>query len=120
VEAALKLARQYFTELPKPQRRRTRFIAREQSYHGNTLGSLSVSGHPPRRALYEDLLPHNVSHISSCNPYRGKTAEDTDETYVARLAQELEDEFHRVGPENICAFIAETVCGSVRRLCPRL
>lgn len=113
VEAAMKMARQYFCELQEPQRKRTRFIAREQSYHGNTLGSLSISGHPPRRALYEEMLSKNVSHVSSCNPYRGMTAGDTSETYVARLARELDDEFKRVGPDTVCAFIAETVCGSV-------
>ena len=107
------MSRQYFTELPTPQLQRTRFIARKQSYHGNTLGSLALGGHPPRRALYEDILSKNVSHVSPCNPYRDQGATETDEQYVARLAQELEDEFQRVGPETVCAFFAETVCGSV-------
>lgn len=113
VEAALKMARQYFTELPTPEGTRTHFIARKQSYHGNTLGSLSVSGHPPRRSLYEDMLFKNVSHISSCYPFRGKTTGETDDSYVARLAKELDDEIVRLGPKKVCAFIAETVCGSV-------
>src|SRR6218665_867569 len=42
VEAALKMARQYFVEIGQPQR--THFIARRQSYHGNTLGALAVGG----------------------------------------------------------------------------
>ncbi|KIM99323.1 hypothetical protein OIDMADRAFT_126687 [Oidiodendron maius Zn] len=112
VEAAIKMAMQYFTELPQPQRQRTRFIARKQSYHGNTLGSLSTGFHPPRRELYEAMLSKNVSHVSACYAYRGKTETDSDETYVGRLAQELEDEFQRVGPETVCAFVAETVCGT--------
>ncbi|EXJ84866.1 hypothetical protein A1O3_05541 [Capronia epimyces CBS 606.96] len=111
VEAALKMARQYFTELPQPQKQRTRFIARKQSYHGNTLGSLAVGSHPARRALYEPMLSANVSHVSPCYPYRESNGED-DETYVARLAQELEDEFQRVGPDTVCAFIAETMSGA--------
>ena len=108
------MAMQYFSELPEPQRQRTRFIARKQSYHGNTLGSLSTGFHPPRRELYEAMLSKNVSHVSACYAYRGKTETDSDETYVGRLAQELEDEFQRVGPETVCAFVAETVCGTVR------
>lgn len=110
----MKIARQYFVELPEPQNQRVKFIGREQSYHGNTLGSLSVSGHPPRRALYEKMLSNNTSRVSSCDPYRGKTDGETDAVYVARLAHELDEEFQRVGAETVCAFVAETVCGSVR------
>ena len=107
------MARQYFLELPEPQPRRTRFIARDRSYHGNTLGSLSVSGHKVRRAIYEPILSTNVSHVSPCYPYRGMECGENNEQYVARLAQELEDEFRRVGPETVCAFVIETVAGLV-------
>ncbi|KIW05689.1 uncharacterized protein PV09_03551 [Verruconis gallopava] len=112
VEAAIKMARQYFTELPEPQMQRTRFIARKQSYHGNTLGALGTGGHPARRALYEPILSTNVSHVSACYPYREMKESESNEQYVARLAQELEDEFQRVGPDTVCAFIAETVSGA--------
>ncbi|OOO07684.1 aminotransferase class-III [Aspergillus oryzae] len=112
IEAALKMARQYFLELPNPEPSRTRFIARRQSYHGNTLGSLSLGGHVGRRAPYAPILTTNVSHVSPCYSYRGKRAEESDEDYVARLAQELEDEFQAVGPSNVCAFVAETVSGT--------
>ncbi|KAE8350843.1 pyridoxal phosphate-dependent transferase [Aspergillus coremiiformis] len=112
IEAALKMARQYFLELPTPEPSRSRFIARRQSYHGNTLGSLSLGGHVARRAPYTPILTTNVSHVSPCYPYRDKTAGETDEAYVARLAQELEDEFQAVGPNNVCAFVAETVSGT--------
>ncbi|MDP7603082.1 MAG: aminotransferase class III-fold pyridoxal phosphate-dependent enzyme, partial [Alphaproteobacteria bacterium] len=61
MEAALKLSRQYFVEQGQPQRRH--FIARRQSYHGNTLGALAVSGHPARRAVYAPLLIE-TTHIS--------------------------------------------------------
>ncbi|CAG1966033.1 unnamed protein product [Fusarium graminearum] len=112
VEAALKIARQYFTELPTPQPNRTKFIARKQSYHGNTLGSLSVGGHKARRGVYEPVLATNVSHVSPCYPYREMKEGETEEQYVERLAKELDDEFKRVGPDTVCAFIAETVSGT--------
>ena len=54
VEAALKMARQYFVEIGQPQR--SRFIARRQSYHGNTLGALAVGGNAWRRAQFAPLL----------------------------------------------------------------
>ncbi|KAI1618178.1 pyridoxal phosphate-dependent transferase [Exophiala viscosa] len=111
VEAALKMARQYFTELAQPQTQRTKFIARKQSYHGNTLGSLSVGFHPGRRAVYESILAQNVSHVSPCYPYRGMKTGESEQAYVARLAQELEDTFQELGPDTVCAFVAETTAG---------
>ncbi|KAI9375214.1 pyridoxal phosphate-dependent transferase [Aspergillus egyptiacus] len=112
IEAALKMARQYFTELTEPQLQRTRFIARRQSYHGNTLGSLGVGGHKVRRAIYEPILAGNVSHVSPCYPYRDMKEGESQEEYVARLAAELEAEFQRVGPDTVCAFVAETMSGT--------
>lgn len=112
MEAALKLARQYFMEMSPAQPRRANFIARRQSYHGNTLGALSASGHVARRALFEPTLLRNVSHVSACNVYRGLRAGETEADYVARLAQELDDEFARLGPDNVCAFVAEPVVGA--------
>ncbi|KAL4934575.1 aminotransferase, class III [Aspergillus undulatus] len=112
VEAALKLARQYFLELPIPQPQRTRFIARKLSYHGTTLGGLGVGGHVTRRQPFEPLLCANTSHVSPCNAYRGKNNGESDAEYVARLADELDAEFQRVGPDTVCAFIAEPVVGA--------
>lgn len=111
----MKLARQYFVELPTPQLQRSRFIARKPSYHGVTLGALSVGGHMIRREPFEPILSTNTSHVSPCYPYRGKKAGESDADYVARLAAELDAEFQRVGPENVCAFIAEPVVGAVSR-----
>jgi len=111
-EAALKMARQYFLEQKQPER--VHFIGRLQSYHGNTLGSLALGGHVPRKAPYLPILAQNISHVSPCYPYRGQKEGETDESYVTRLANELEDEFQRVGPEKVCAFVAETMSGSVR------
>ena len=55
----------------------------------------------------------NTSHVSPCYAYRGKRDGETDADFVARLAAELDAEFQRVGPENVCAFIAEPVVGAV-------
>jgi len=113
MEAAMKLARQYFLEQSPPQVERTHFIARKESYHGTTLGSLSMGGHVARRAIYEPMLLGNISHISACNAYRGMLEGESTEEYVERLAKELDDEFVRVGVEKVCAFVAEPVVGAV-------
>ncbi|KAJ5540799.1 hypothetical protein N7494_005875 [Penicillium frequentans] len=120
VEASLKMAVQYFMELPTPQPQRVNFIARKQSYHGNTLGSLSVGHHVGRRALFEKVLAKNVSHVSQCYPYRDMKPDETVECYVGRLAQELEDEFQRLGPDTVCAFVAETMAGATLGCMPPL
>ncbi|WP_159718860.1 aspartate aminotransferase family protein [Geminicoccus flavidas] len=109
VEAALKLARQYFVEQGQLQRRR--FIARRQSYHGNTLGALAVGGNIGRRALYEPLLIE-VDHVSACNAYRGQGENESDAAYVDRLGQELEAVIARHGGDSVIAFVAETVVGA--------
>ena len=111
MEAAMKLTRQYFLELSPPQAHRTRFIARKESYHGTTLGALSMSGHLARRGLFEPLLlpTSTISRVSACNAYRGLNKGESTSTYVARLAQELDAEFQRVGPSSVCAFVAEPV-----------
>lgn len=83
------------------------------SYHGITLGALGVGGHVLRRQPFEPLLAKNTSHVSPCYAYRGKKDGESDTDYVARLAAELDAEFQRVGPETVCAFIAEPVVGAV-------
>lgn len=112
MEAAVKMARQYFLEMKPSQPERYRFIARKHSYHGNTLGALNIGGHLARREIYEPLLSKNVSHVSPCNAYRGLEEEESIESYVQRLAKELDDEFQRVGPGTVCAFVAEPVVGA--------
>jgi adenosylmethionine-8-amino-7-oxononanoate aminotransferase len=109
MEAALKLARQYFLEIGQPQRRR--FLARRQSYHGNTLGALAAGGNAWRRQPFEPLLIE-VSHVSPCYPYRGKQDGETDEAYGARLAAELEATVQRLGPDTVIGFVAEPVVGA--------
>ena len=112
MEASVKMARQYFLELKPSQPKRTKFIARKQSYHGITLGALSIGGHVARRELYEPLLSTNVSHVSPCYAYRGMKDGESIKAYVARLADELDQEFQRVGSDTVCAFVAEPVVGA--------
>lgn len=109
VEAAIKLARQYHLERGQGQRRH--LIARRQSYHGNTLGALSAGGNAWRRAPFAPMLV-DVSHIAPCYAYAERRAEESLSDYGARVAQELEQEILRLGPETVMAFIAEPVVGA--------
>jgi adenosylmethionine-8-amino-7-oxononanoate aminotransferase len=109
-DAALKLATQYWCEIGEKQR--VNFIARKQSYHGNTIGSLCVSGHESRREYYKPWLSNNVTFVDPCYGYRAKVGDETDVQYVERLKMQLEDEFQKVGPDTVAAFIAETVSGT--------
>ena len=72
-----------------------------------------MSGHVSRRKLFEPMLLDNISRVSACNPYHGMQEGESTDDFVARLAQELDDEFQRVGPETVCAFVAEPVVGAV-------
>ncbi|KAI3329232.1 exocyst complex protein exo70 [Xylariaceae sp. AK1471] len=112
MEAAMKLARQYYLEKDPPEPSRMRFISRENSYHGITLGSLSMGGHVTRRANFEPMLLDCVSRVSRCFTFRDKLVHETDAQYVARLADELDQEFQRVRADTVCAFVAEPVVGA--------
>ena len=109
VEAALKMARQYFVETGEPQRRL--IVARRQSYHGNTLGALAAGGNAWRRAQFEPLLIE-THHIDPCYAYRLQRDGESDADYAARAAQALEDKLLELGPERVIAFVAETVVGA--------
>jgi hypothetical protein len=115
VEAALKMARQYFVEIGQPQRHL--FIARRQSYHGNTLGALGVGGNGLRRKQFEPLLVPG-HHVSPCYAYRERGADESDAEYVARLAGELDERIRTLGPENVAGFVAETVVGATAGAVP--
>ena len=109
VEASLKLARQYFVEIGEPERHRV--ISRKQSYHGNTLGALAAGGNVWRRSFFEKILV-DTSLISPCYPYRHQNVNETEIDYGLRVANELEEEIKILGPQNVMAFIAETVVGA--------
>ncbi len=109
MEAALKLARQYYVEIGQPQR--ARFIARRNSYHGNTLGALSVGGNAWRRAQFAPLLI-DVEHVAPTYAYRDRRIDESEAQYCARLLAEIEATINRVGGEKVIAFVAETVGGA--------
>ncbi len=109
VEAALKLARQYYLEIEQPKR--SKIIARKQSYHGNTLGALAVGGNEWRREQFAPLLM-SVSHIAPCYAYREQHGAESEEAFGLRLANELEKEILRLGPEEVMCFVAEPVVGA--------
>ena len=115
IEAALKMARQYFVEIGQPRRRRV--IARRQSYHGNTLGALATGGNAWRRAQFEPLLIE-AAHIDPCYAYRLQRAGETDADYAARAAQALEDKILEIGADQVIAFVAETVVGATAGAVP--
>jgi adenosylmethionine-8-amino-7-oxononanoate aminotransferase len=115
MEAALKLARQYFLEIGEPQRHR--FIARRQSYHGNTLGALAVGGNEWRRRKFEPLLMES-HHISPCYAYRGQREDESEEQYGLRVANELETKIEELGPDSVLAFIAEPIVGATAGAVP--
>ncbi|HEY2243794.1 MAG TPA: aspartate aminotransferase family protein [Xanthobacteraceae bacterium] len=109
VEAALKLARQYFVERGELQRRF--IIGRRQSYHGVTLGALAVGGREWQRKQFGPLMIE-THHVSPAYEYRDKRAGETAEAYGVRLAEELESKIDELGGENVIAFVAETVVGA--------
>jgi len=108
-EAALKLARQYWVARGQPQR--DVFISRRMSYHGNTLGALSISGFQGRREVYSDILT-DWPKIAPCFPYRFQAEGETDEQYAERAAADLERAIVAAGPDKVIAFVAETVPGA--------
>ncbi|MCO4877277.1 aspartate aminotransferase family protein [Paraburkholderia caribensis] len=115
IEAALKLARQYFVEVGQPQRRH--IIARRQSYHGNTLGALAIGGNAWRREPFLPLLI-DAHHVSPCYAYREQRADETEEQFAQRLADELEQKILELGSDSVAAFVAETVVGATAGAVP--
>ncbi|WP_298948574.1 aspartate aminotransferase family protein [uncultured Paracoccus sp.] len=109
VEAALKMARQYFVEIGQPQRRH--IIARRQSYHGNTIGALATGGNEWRRKQFQPILPE-THHVSPCYAWRDMAEGETPDDYAARLAAELEDKIIELGADQVIAFVAEPVVGA--------
>ena len=115
IEAALKMARQYFVEKGEPQRRH--IIARRQSYHGNTLGALATGGNEWRRAQFQPLLIE-THHIDPCYAYRWQQQGESDAAYARRAAKALEDKILELGPDKVIAFVAETVVGATSGAVP--
>jgi len=109
IEAALKMARQYYVEIGEPER--SVLIGRRQSYHGNTLGALAVGGNAWRRAQFAPLLI-DVKHVAPCYAYRERHEDESEAAYGARLAAELDATIRDCGERRVIAFVAETVGGA--------
>lgn len=109
VEAALKLSRQYFVETGQPERHL--YIARRQSYHGNTLGALATGGNEWRRANFAPIMVEG-HHVAPCFDYRERRQEESLADYAQRTANELDAKIEELGPENVAGFVAETVVGA--------
>ncbi|WP_095090431.1 aspartate aminotransferase family protein [Mesorhizobium sophorae] len=115
MEAALKMARQYFVE--RGEGRRRHIIARRQSYHGNTLGALAAGGNERRRGQFRPLLIE-THHIAPCYAYRGRLAAESEFEYGERVAGELEAKILELGPDQVIAFVAETIVGATAGAVP--
>jgi adenosylmethionine-8-amino-7-oxononanoate aminotransferase len=102
-------------EKSNPEPRRTKFIAREQSYHGATLGALDLSGHQARKALYNSVLPHNMHLLPPCNTYRNRQDGETDKQYVEKRKNELIELIKELGSETVAGLFLEPVVGAVSR-----
>ncbi|MGI9306727.1 MAG: aspartate aminotransferase family protein, partial [Gammaproteobacteria bacterium] len=110
VEAALKLALQYYKE--RGETKRANIISRRQSYHGATLGALAVGGHLRRREWFAPMFSDAANHISPCHYFRHGKDGETAEEYARRAAGELEEKITALGKDTVAAFIAETVVGA--------
>ncbi|KAM3563253.1 hypothetical protein ARSEF4850_002410 [Beauveria asiatica] len=111
VEAAMKLVVAFHRANKRPHR--THFVSRERSYHGNTIGAMCLSDSPGRTGPYEKAFDRlDVSFVKPAYAYRHQRSNETEAQYTARLVNEVEAEFRRIGRQNIAAFVAETVGGS--------
>lgn len=117
VEAAMKMARQYFLEVGQPDRHK--IIARRQSYHGNTLGALAIGGNEWRREQFRPMLI-DAAHVAPCYEYRDRRDDESAEEYALRVADELETAIQAAGPETVAAFICEPVVGATAGAVPAL
>jgi adenosylmethionine-8-amino-7-oxononanoate aminotransferase len=116
MEAAIKLARQYFLEIGQPER--TKIVSRWQSYHGNTLGALAAGGNRDRRAQFEPFLTTAIHHIDPCHYWRFAGPNESEEQYGRRAADLLEQKLMELGPETVAAFVAEPVVGATMGAVP--
>ena len=117
VEAAMKMARQYYLEIGQPDRHK--IIARRQSYHGNTLGTLAIGGNEWRREPFRPMLI-DATHVAPCYEYRDRRDDESAEGYALRVADELEAAIQTAGPETVAAFVCEPVVGATAGAVPAL
>ncbi|EIJ0976168.1 aspartate aminotransferase family protein, partial [Vibrio parahaemolyticus] len=99
----------------KPEKKQ--FIARQQSYHGNTLGALAVGGNEWRREPFKPIL-HPSHHIAPCYAYRYQQSHESELGYSLRAANELEAKILELGADNVMAFVAEPIVGATAGAVP--
>jgi adenosylmethionine-8-amino-7-oxononanoate aminotransferase len=107
-ETAIKLARQYFLESKQPLRYRV--VSRKQSYHGSTLGAMSVSGNLGRRAPYAPMIPE-WGHVAPCFCYHCPFGKTYPECNLA-CADDLDAFLGANDPSSVAAFLFEPVVGA--------
>ena len=113
-ETAIKLARQYFLETKQPLRYRV--VSRKQSYHGSTLGAMSVSGNVGRRAPYAPMIPE-WGHVAPCFCYHCPF----DKTYPGcnvACADDLDKFLRANDASSVAAFLFEPVVGATLGAAP--
>lgn len=110
-ETAIKLARQYFVERDGEGTRKWKVISKWNSFHGNTLGALSMTGIDERRKIYAPMLL-DFPKIPQFYHYRNEWGCRTLEETSVKAAEALEEEIQKQGPENVLAFISEPVVGA--------
>lgn len=125
MDAAMKLARQFWYEVGGAddeggvRRRKTKWVARKQGYHGVTLGAMGLSSNLPRKVPYAPLQIPGVSFVGPAYAYQYQRAEEDEEGYVARLRGEVEEEFERLGGgKEVIAFVGEPVVGATSGCTP--
>jgi adenosylmethionine-8-amino-7-oxononanoate aminotransferase len=114
VESAMKIALQFFAARGLTPKRR--FIARRRSWHGNTLGALSISDFAQRRRAFEGSLL-DVTFVSAANAYR-LPDEVSGDGLVAHLAAELDNAIESTDPQCVAAFVFEPIVGAAGGVVP--
>jgi len=94
--------KQYWFEKGEPQRKV--YIARQQAYHGGTIGAMSMSGMPARKVPYDGIMMPNVAFVGAADAFHQKEEYETEADFVARLVKEIEEVFERIGAKNIISF----------------
>ena len=107
-EASMKLSYQFFFDQGKKNKKY--FISRKQSYHGCTTDAISL-GDRPNLDFYKPFFSNYRKKISEHNIFRCKKKNETEIQYAKRSADELEKIILKLGPDNVCGFIGETMLG---------
>jgi 4-aminobutyrate--pyruvate transaminase len=101
--------------LGRPQKKK--IVSRIRGYHGVTIASASLTGLPANHIDF-DLPIANILHTSCPHYYRFGKDGESEEDFATRMAQELEEQILREGPDTVAAFIAEPVMGAGGAILP--